>query len=109
MAFEPLRDLARNTTGIRHVARFLAHMEHRADVTGALRRIAEHDDGGTDHLSPMSTSGFCVAPDILKAAAGRCIVLLDDYTATGSSLRTCRELLLRAGAQRVRMLALARF
>jgi predicted amidophosphoribosyltransferase len=46
-----------------------------------------------------------VKPDLIK---GRRVLLLDDVKTSGNSLIACKELLLKAGAKEVVMVALGR-
>ena len=51
---------------------------------------------------------FAVAPNYKKRLIGKRVILLDDVLTTGATVETCAKVLLRAGAQQVDVLTVAR-
>jgi len=97
---------AGGASGIQQLAAAFASTVGAKDLTGALSRsktIMELHNGG-DRSAETHFRSVAVKCSV----RGRRIVLLDDVTVTGYSLLACRTLLLKAGATRVKMLALAR-
>jgi len=97
---------AGGSSGIRVLAALAAREAGAADLTGVLYRkysIHKLQNGGDRSLGVHLRS---VASR--KSVRGRRILLLDDVTVTGISLLACRKVLLKAGARRVRMVALAK-
>jgi hypothetical protein len=86
----------------------LAQRNERVDATGCLvrhTRIRKLSRGGRRHVQVHLDS---VRVDDAHLIRGRRVTLLDDVTTTGNSLRACKQLLLGAGAQSVRCIALAK-
>ena len=93
---------------MRQLARLLCADEKRIDATGCLartRKIQRIVWGGPSYLSLHRDT---IEVRDAERLAGRAILLLDDITRSGASLRACRELLLDAGAGEIQCLALGR-
>lgn len=95
-------------TGIREIAKKLCKKNNLIDGTDCLVRVVEietlHDGGNRDknvHLNSIKVKNI----NIIK---NREILLLDDVTSTGNSLKACKELLLKAGAKKVKCLAIGK-
>ncbi len=103
----PSHDCQKTYSGIRTIGQRLA-LAGRVDATGCLvreRSVDKAAHGGERsvevHLSSISVHDSELIRD-------KEILLLDDVTTTGSSLIACQQLLLKAGARRVKCLALAK-
>jgi predicted amidophosphoribosyltransferase len=81
--------------------------DRRRNVHGAFvprRRLRLRVTGGTGRRRPAIRLEACEAVRV----AGACVVLVDDLTTTGATLRECAEVLKRLGARDVRALTAAR-
>jgi hypothetical protein len=106
IAVVPSRDSARIGSGIRDLAQLLAG-PGRIDATPCLVRhttIPKLACGGDRKLEVHLGSIGVARADLIR---GREVLLLDDITTTGNSLRACRILLEQNGAALVKCLALA--
>jgi phosphoribosylpyrophosphate synthetase len=93
---------------IRQLARILAESRDRIDGTRVLERhtkIRRIVYGGPSYRALHRQTITVALPECVS---GRSVALLDDIARSGTSLRTCRELLLEAGAAEVQALALGR-
>ena len=107
IACVPSHDPWKPHSGIRELARVLASRNGRQDATSAVvRRYKIHPlkFGGDRSLEHQLES---LATQHAELVYGRSVLLLDDVTTSGNSLRASRGRLLEAGAFRVKMLALA--
>ncbi len=94
-----------NISGIAMLAKRLASDE-RIDKTDFLLRSKTIDKlahGGSRNISTIKDS-ISVNPNM--QISGDVILLVDDVTTSGNSLRACRDILLANGATRVAMFAL---
>lgn len=105
IAVVPSHDKASSPSGIHQLAKALAR-NGRIDATECLvryRKIPKLATGGgrsvDRHLNSIRVEG-------LEAIQGHEVLLLDDVTTSGNSLVACRQLLLEAGAERVKCMAL---
>ncbi|KAA0676794.1 ComF family protein [Roseomonas genomospecies 6] len=75
-----------------------------------IRRRATPSQGGLDRSGRRRNvkGAFAVRPGLEPRVAGKRIVLVDDVLTTGATLSECARVLLRAGAERVDALTLAR-
>lgn len=107
IACVPSHDPWKPGAGIRQVAQALASRNGRQDATSAVvrtHRIRALKLGGNRSIEHQLEG--LVAQDV-ELVYGRSVLLLDDVTTSGNSLRASRQRLLEAGAFRVKMLALA--
>jgi predicted amidophosphoribosyltransferase len=107
LAYVPSHDATRTESGVRDVARELA-ARGRIDATGCLVRhttIQKLATGGDRGIEVHLNSMHVVDAELIR---GRAVLLLDDVTTSGNSLHAGQKLLLDAGAQVVKMLALAK-
>ncbi len=103
----PSSDSSVRNNGIRYLGRMLAE-NGRKDRTGFLIRqfnIKKLAEGG-DMSRRIHLASIRVAGDM--SVDGEDILLLDDITTSGNSLRACRDILVANGARIVEMLALGR-
>lgn len=106
IAVIPSADSARTGSGIRDLAQLLAGND-RIDATSCLVRhttIPKLACGGVRKMEVHLRSITVVDAHLIR---GREVLLLDDITTTGNSLRACRMLLEQHGASLVKCLALA--
>lgn len=108
VCYVPSHEPSKTSSGIQKVAESIASRNSRIDATACLKRhvevpkLAHGGDRSIDvHLDSI------VANDVEKIA-GRSVIIFDDVTTSGNSLRACRKILLDAGATRVRMYALGK-
>ncbi|TWA71512.1 ComF family protein [Azospirillum brasilense] len=75
-----------------------------------VRRRSTPSQGGLDRSGRRRNvkGAFAVRPGLEPRVAGKRIVLVDDVLTTGATLSECARVLLRAGAERVDALTLAR-
>ncbi|CAO3376816.1 ComF family protein [Azospirillum argentinense] len=75
-----------------------------------VRRRSTPSQGGLDRSGRRRNvkGAFAVRPGLESRVAGKRIVLVDDVLTTGATLSECARVLLRAGAERVDALTLAR-
>lgn len=95
----------KNQSGIAELARRLAK-DGRIDKVDFLLRnntIAKLATGGERSVD-VQLESLKTNPDL--SIEGDVILLVDDVTTSGNSLRACKEILLRNGAKRVAMFAL---
>ncbi|MCR5790142.1 MAG: hypothetical protein K6G83_09685 [Lachnospiraceae bacterium] len=93
--------------GIRYLGRKLTE-NGRKDCTGFLIRqfdIKKLTEGG-NRSKRIHYASIRVAEDV--SIDGEDVLLLDDITTSGNSLRACRDILIANGARSVEMLALGR-
>lgn len=105
IAVVPSHDPAAGISGIHQLAQALAR-QSRIDATACLvrfRNIPKLATGGTRSVAQHMSSIRVEHPEIIQ---GREVLLLDDVTTSGNSLVACRLLLLKAGAARVKYMAL---
>ena len=103
----PSSDSSVRNNGIRHLGRMLAE-NGRKDCTGFLFRkfdIKKLAEGG-DRSKKIHFASIGVAGDV--SVDGEDVLLLDDITTSGNSLRACRDIIIANGARSVEMLALGR-
>jgi len=108
LATVPSHDPFADTPPIRLLAHSLAASGGRVDATGCLVRhtkIKRIVWGGPSYRSLHRQTISVERADLI---VGRTVLLLDDITKSGASLRACAELLRAAGAQTVQMMALGR-
>jgi phosphoribosylpyrophosphate synthetase len=106
IAVVPSCDSARISSGIRDLAQLLAG-NGRTDATSCLVRhttIPKLACGGDRKMEVHLNSINVTDAHLIR---GREVLLLDDITTTGNSLRACRILLEQNGASLVKCLALA--
>lgn len=92
----------------RQLAQLLCEGKKRADATGCLVRVEKIQRivfGGPSYESLHRDTIHVRHPELLL---GKMVLLLDDVTRSGASLRACRNLLREAGAVEVQCLALGR-
>jgi hypothetical protein len=92
-------------SGIRELAIMLARL-NRIDATSCLLRrtpISKLSHGGDRSLDVHLNSIDVVNPHLIQ---GREVLLLDDVTTSGNSLRACQMLLKKVGVRTVQCLAL---
>ena len=107
IAVVPSHDPAKTTSGLRTLAERLAAAD-RIDATDCLVRAEKIDKlahGGDRSIEVHLKTIQVAKPELIK---GRDVLLLDDITTSGNSLLACQQLLLKAGAKRVQMLAFAK-
>lgn len=107
IAVVPSHDPAAGISGIHQLAQALAR-QSRIDATECLvrfRKIPKLATGGSRSVARHMSSIRVEHPEIIQ---GREVLLLDDVTTSGNSLVACRLLLLKAGAARVKYMALGR-
>ncbi len=94
-----------NDSGIAVLARRLASVD-RIDKVDCILRIRSIDKlamgGSRDYATQIESIG--INPNV--KISGDVVLLVDDVTTSGNSLRACKELLLKHGAKRVAMFAL---
>ncbi len=103
----PSSDSSVGSNGIRCLGRKLAE-KGRKDRTGFLIRqcdIKKLAEGG-DRSKRIHMASIRAAGDV--SVEGEDILLLDDITTSGNSLRACKDILIANGARSVEMLALGR-
>lgn len=108
IAVVPSHDPFVDDTPIRDLALALAAAQDRVDATGCLVRREKIQGISLGGPSTPELHRRTVAVERPETVAGREVLLLDDVVRSGASLRTCRALLLDAGATRVQALALGR-
>jgi len=107
IAVVPSHDPAAGISGINQLTQALAR-QSRIDATVCLvrfRKIPKLATGGSRSVARHMRSIRVEHPEIIQ---GREVLLLDDVTTSGNSLVACRQLLLDAGAARVKYMALGR-
>jgi hypothetical protein len=101
IAVVPGHDPAKPGKGLKALAAELAKSNRRIDASGVLVRtekIVKLAHGG-DRSEEVHTKSIKVAnAGLIK---GKDVLLLDDVTKTGNSMRACQKILLNAGAKRV--------
>jgi predicted amidophosphoribosyltransferase len=97
----PGHDPAKPSTGLRLLAAEVARAAERIDGWDCLvrtKKIAKLAHGGDRSEDVHAKSVKVVKPDVIR---GRHVLLLDDVTKTGHSLKACQKLLIAAGAKSV--------
>lgn len=96
-----------NQSGIARLARMLAR-QNRIDKVDCLLRKKTIDKlaNGGSRSEQVQRESLMLNPEM--GISGDVILLVDDVTTSGISLKICRELLIEAGAERVAMLALGK-
>jgi len=102
LAYVPSHDAERKDTGIRDVARVLAGTGLFQDVTECVVRHTTVPKGAGRDPSITLNSVRIEKPERIQ---GKNVLLLDDVVTTGSSMWACAKLLMDAGANDVRCLA----
>ena len=106
VAVVPGHDSENKCSGMHLLGKQLADCKNRLDATGVLVRhttVPALHAGGSREPSVHEQS---IRVDSQNNIRGKLVVLLDDVSTTKHSLNVCRELLLRHGAKRVKMLTL---
>lgn len=104
LAYVPSHDAERKDTGIRDVARILARTGLHEDVTECVVRHTTVPESKSGNRNPSLTLGsVCIKQP--EKIAGKNVLLLDDIVTTGSSMWACTKLLMDAGANDVRCMA----
>ena len=106
-AVPPHNEDVRTPSGVRLLAKELAK-NGRIDAATCLvrqKRIRSLAMGGRREISIHLGSITVTSPQLIRC---RGVLLLDDVTTTGNSLTACRQLLMEAGAARVRCVALGK-
>ena len=106
VAVVPGHDSEKKCSGMHLLGKQLADCKNRLDATGVLVRhttVPALHAGGSREPSVHEQS---IRVDSQNNIRGKLVVLLDDVSTTKHSLNVCRELLLRHGAKRVKMLTL---
>jgi len=106
LSFVPSHDATKKTSGIRLLVVKLAAKNGRQDATDCIIRTKT-----IPKLSQGGNRNEAVQLDSLKITEtekvfGKTILIIDDVTTTGNSLKACKKLFIEAGAARVRSLAL---
>lgn len=108
LCYVPSHDPGKVSSGIRKVATKVAELGRHVDGTGVLVRvekIAKLTGGGDRSMDVHLRSIKLELPDVIR---GRRVLVLDDVTTSGNSLRACRHLAIESGARRVKLLALGK-
>lgn len=106
VCYAPSHKPLNTDTGIRRVAQAVAGSQNRIDATECLVRTKEIPKLTAGGDRSIQTHLDSIAVRVAGLIQGRDVVVLDDVTTSGGSLRACRRLLLDAGARRVKLLAL---
>ena len=96
---------ATNDSGIAILAKRLAH-DNRTDKVDFLLRGTSIDKlaHGGDRGEKIQRESIITNPQM--TISGDIVLLVDDVTTSGSSLKACRDILMENGAERVAMFAL---
>ncbi len=108
VAVVPGHDPKSQDSGMRRLAKIVASDFQRLDATDAIVRTQftnPRHQGGDRSEATLRASLAVQNPQLVRA---KTVLLLDDITTSGNSLKVCRELLLEHGAERVKLLALGR-
>lgn len=108
LAVVPSHDPFLDDPPVRQLARLLCEDRQRTDATGCLARTQKIQRivfGGPSYRTLHRDTIEVRQIELLR---GRTVLLLDDITRSGASLRACGELLKDAGASEVQCLALGR-
>lgn len=103
----PGHDPASTVSGIKTISKKLSK-NNRIDGSSCLVRtikISKLSKGGDRSVEVHLNSITVKNPELFR---GKDVLLLDDITTSGNSLKACKQLLLKAGAKRVQMLALGK-
>lgn len=107
IAVVPSSDPEASMSGIHELAKALV-AKGRVDATECLVRIEKIEKLATGGSRSIDGHLKSVRVDHSELIQGREVLLLDDVTTSGNSLNACRQLLLKAGAKRVKCMALGR-
>ena len=107
IAVAPSSDPDASLSGIHELAQALA-AKGRVDATECLVRFEKIEKLATGGSRSINGHLNSVRVDHSELIQDREVLLLDDVTTSGNSLSACRQLLLKAGAKRVKCMALGR-
>lgn len=96
-----------NTSGIAVLAHRLAS-DRRIDKVDFLLRDKTIDKLATGGERDVSVQRESIVTNPDTSISGDVVLLVDDVTTSGNSLKACRDILVEAGAKRVAMFALAK-
>jgi predicted amidophosphoribosyltransferase len=106
IAYVPSSDKDKKVSGIRRIAQHLPKHGYGVDATSCINRHTSrpksHSGAGRSVQSHYNTLEIV---DVEKIK-GKTVILLDDVSTTGNSLKACAQLLLNAGATTVKGLSL---
>jgi hypoxanthine phosphoribosyltransferase len=110
IAVVPSSSSENKISGIHLVAQKIAKSRQITitDATSCLRRYRSIDKlalGGSRELATHTSSIEVINSHLIK---NKNVLLVDDISTTGNSLRACKELLLKAGARKVKCVALGK-
>jgi predicted amidophosphoribosyltransferase len=106
IASVPSHDPQKAFNGVRHLAGRLSRTGKRVDASQCLVRIKKIEKlaaGGSRQVDVHLNSIEVKSGNLIQA---RPVLLLDDVTTSGNSLKACRQLLVAAGASAVQCVAL---
>ena len=104
----PSSDPKEQLSGITLLADKLALDKNRKNFVHYLKRTRKISKLASGGCRTKSTHYRSITTDKDLSVKGLTILLLDDVTTSGNSLRACRNILIRHGASRVYMLALGK-
>ena len=107
IAIVPSHDPAKTTSGLRTLAQKLAAAD-RIDATDCLVRKVKIDKLATGGNRSIEVHLGSIGVQNEKLFQGLDVLLLDDVTTSGNSLEACKQILLKAGANRVQKLVIAK-
>jgi predicted amidophosphoribosyltransferase len=107
IAVVPSHDPGAGISGIHQLAQALAR-QGRIDATACLVRFKQIPKLATGGSRSVARHMSSIRVEYAEIIQGREVLLLDDVTTSGNSLVACRQLLLEAGATRVKYMALGR-
>jgi len=104
----PSHSMEEKETGVYLLAKKLASSGGRRDLTDYLSRVKTIEKLAMGGLRDMSIHMNSISADESVSIYGEVVLLVDDVTTSGNSLKACREILLKNGAEKVAMFALGR-
>ena len=107
IAVVPSHDPDASVSGIQQLAQALAR-QSRIDATACLVRVKKIPKLATGGNRSVTRHLSSIRVEQAELIQEREVLLLDDVTTSGQSLIACQELLLEAGAARVKCMALGR-